>query len=84
MSLRRRHTLATAIGLLLAGNGHILLITPARFATLRKVRWLPTEYNATLDRFARRPGLGRAIGFAATGIGAGMLVRAVGQTEPPA
>ncbi len=81
---RRRHKLEAAIGLLLAGNGLLLLLTPARFATLRKVGWLPSRYNAALDQLARRPQLGRSLGFVATGIGAGVLARAVRDTEPAA
>lgn len=69
-------------GILLASNGALLAATPARFATLRKMRWLPDRANGALNALARRDAPARAAGVSAAVVGLSLLLVAVARTEP--
>ena len=71
-------------GILLASNGALLAATPARFAALRKTRWLPDRVNGALDALARRDTPARAAGLAAAIVGLVLLLVALARTEPAA
>ena len=82
MNTRRMNKLMAMAGSFLLSNGALLLLTPERFATLRKIGWLPDQYNATIDRLAADRTTSRRAGIVALVAGLLLLATAVGRTEP--
>lgn len=82
MNERRTNKLFVAIGLLLAGNGLLLSATPARFASLRTMGWLPDQYNTTLKRVTSNDRSARAMGAAAAILGVVLVTLGVRRTKP--
>lgn len=71
-------------GSVLAVNGALLLVSPGRFAALRRAAWLPRRANDALDRLGQARTAGRGIGAAATAGGLALLVAGMRRVEPAA
>ncbi len=78
------NSVAVELGLLLAGNGILLALSPGRFATLRRNSMLPERYNTTLDRLAVDDSTGRAAGTTAAMAGVALIAFGLKQTQPRA
>ncbi len=78
----RINKLIALAGSICLSNGLLLLIAPARFATLRRQRWLPSAYNATLAAAPKHPGTSRAIGGSMVATGLTLLLAALRRTQP--
>lgn len=81
---RKINSIAVGLGLLLAGNGVLLALSPGRFATLRHSGIMPERYNATLDQLAIDDRTGRAAGTTAALAGASLIAFGLKQTHPVA
>lgn len=81
---KKINSLAVGLGLLLAGNGVLLALSPGRFATLRQSGIMPERYNATLDHLAIDESTGRAAGTTAALAGAALIAFGLTQTRPAA
>ena len=75
--------LAVTIGSMLFVNGWLLLLSPGRFATVRKAGWMPRRVNRRLDWLARHHEQGRSLGLVVTTLGFGLLLLGLFR-EPPA
>lgn len=71
-----------AVGLLLAGNGILLALSPGRFAALRQSGMMPDRYNASLDQLAVASANGRAIGTTAVLTGTALIAFGMKRTRP--
>ena len=69
-------------GSFLISNGALLVLTPERFATLRRIAWMPERYNTLIDRLAADRATSRTAGIAAILAGLLLMVLAVSRTEP--
>ncbi|GIV98431.1 MAG: hypothetical protein KatS3mg057_3088 [Herpetosiphonaceae bacterium] len=82
MTKRRANRLITIVGSFLLSNGLLLLVVPQRFARLRKLNWMPEQYNGALDRITSSESTSRSVGLAAIVAGLGLMALAVSRTEP--
>jgi hypothetical protein len=73
-----------AVGSFLATNGILLLITPGRYATLRKASWTPSVVDAGLDWLAAHQGRSRMAGLIVAAVGMLLVAVGVARTRPTA
>ena len=76
--------LMVAAGSFLATNGMLLMITPARYATLRKANWTPSVLDARLDWLAAHHGRSRTAGLIVVAVGTLLVAAGVARTRPAA
>jgi hypothetical protein len=82
MSTNVTNKILVNLGSIVAANGTLLLIAPARFAALRTSSWTPQSFDTGLERLAARRGLARGIGTAAACVGLLMVAYGVTHTRP--
>jgi len=70
------------LGSIVAANGILLLIAPARFAALRTSSWTPRLFDTGLERLTARRGWARGLGTTAACVGLMMVAYGVTHTRP--
>ena len=74
MDKRQIDTVAMTVGATLFVNGWLLLLSPGRFATIRKATWTPQRVDEGLDWLARHDEKSRPLGLVLTTLGFGLLM----------
>lgn len=82
MDKKRVDKIAVMAGSALYVNGGLLLVTPGRFATIRKAGWMPDRVNGWLQWMADHDRKGRMIGLGLAAVGLSLL--AFGVSREPA
>ncbi len=74
MDKKQLDKIAVMAGSMFFVNGGLLLLSPGRFATIRKANWTPRRADAGLDWLARNDEKSRPIGLVLTTLGFGLLM----------
>ncbi len=83
MDKRRINKLLVLAGSFLVSNGALLLLTPGRYAVLRKLGWMPEQYNATIiERLGTHRTQGRVVGLVVLALGLALVATGLSRTEP--
>jgi hypothetical protein len=82
MSGRQVNKVMATAGSLFAVNGALLLLSPPRFARLRKSSWMPDPVQDALDWLAEHDRTGRMIGTTAALLGGTLLAASLLRTRP--
>ncbi len=74
MNKQQLDKIAVTAGSMFFVNGGLLLLSPGRFATIRKARWTPRRVDAGLDWLARHDEKSRPMGLVLTTLGFALLM----------
>ena len=74
MNKQQLDKIAVTAGSMLFVNGGLLLLSPGRFATIRKAGWTPRRVDEGLDWLARHDEKSRPIGLILATLGFGLLL----------
>lgn len=70
------------LGSVVATNGILLLIAPARFAALRTSSWTPRSFDTSLERLVSQRGWARGVGMTVACAGLMMVAYGLTRTRP--
>lgn len=69
-------------GIVLAANSALLLVSPGRFAAMRRASWMPGRVNSMVTWLGEHDGRARALAIAGAVSGVGLIAYGLSKVDP--